>query len=109
MDAVVMFKTLVLGALQPAGRPDRVSGPRPALVQEVPRPEAGGPGPRRQDGMDARALDPRLGIPLGAVGQPGRVDLPGPVRVICRRLAAGLCPDLIRVSARPHGRPGDRR
>jgi hypothetical protein len=37
MDSVVMFETLVLGALQPVGRPHRVSDPRPAFVHEVPR------------------------------------------------------------------------
>ena len=35
MDAVLMFKTLVLRPLQPFRRPDRVSGARPAVVHEV--------------------------------------------------------------------------
>jgi len=38
MDAVLMFKTLVLGALfGPVGRSGRVSGPGPAFLHAVPR------------------------------------------------------------------------
>jgi hypothetical protein len=51
LDALLMFKTLVLAgrALQPFGRPDRVSSPRPSVFLCASSGRGSGSG--RQDGL----------------------------------------------------------